>query len=303
MRIDDALAAADAPVVSFEFLPPRTVEAELSFWATIEELAKLEPAFVSVTCGAGGTTRDLTLAVVRRLARERSLEAVPHVTATGFTREGLMELLAEAKAGGADNVLALRGDPPRGEATWSAPPGGVQSSLELTTLAAEAGFCVLGAAYPERHPDSRGWKHDLDHLKAKLDAGVSVLVTQLFFDNDDYRGFVERLRAAGIDTPVLPGIIPIASIGQIERMAQLCAARIPDALRRELEARQDDPRAVGELGVAYATAQAAELLAEGAPGVHLYTLNRSPATRAIVSALRAQGALCSTVSTTSTGQA
>jgi len=291
MRIDEFYASAAAPVVSFEFSPPRTVEAELAFWAAIEELAELEPAFVSVTCGAGGTTRDLTLAVVRRLARERSLEAVPHVTATGFTRAGLLDLLREAAAGGADNVLALRGDPPRGEATWRAPEGGVESSLELTRLAAEAGFCVLGAAYPERHPESRGWQHDLDHLKAKLDAGVSVLVTQLFFDNADYRGYVDRLRAAGIDTPVLPGIIPIASIGQIERMATLCGARIPDALRRELEARQDDPRAVAELGVAYATAQAAELLAEGAPGVHLYTLNRSPATRAIVSALRAQGSL------------
>jgi methylenetetrahydrofolate reductase (NADPH) len=291
MRIDDFYAAAAQPVVSFEFSPPRTVEAELSFWAAIEELAKLEPSFVSVTCGAGGTTRDLTLAVVRRLARERKLEAVPHVTATGFTREGLIELLREAKAGGADNVLALRGDPPRGEATWTAPPGGVQSSLELTRLAAEAGFCVLAAAYPEPHADSRGWAHDLEHLKAKLDAGVSVLVTQLFFDNDDYRSYLDRLRGAGIDVPVLPGIIPIASIGQIERMATLCGAKIPAGLRRELEARADDPQAVAELGVAYATAQAAELLAEGAPGVHLYTLNRSPATRAIVSALRAQGAL------------
>jgi methylenetetrahydrofolate reductase (NADPH) len=294
MRIDDVYRAAAEPVVSFEFSPPRTVEAELSFWAAIEELAKLEPAFVSVTCGAGGTTRDLTLAVVRRLARERQLEAVPHVTATGFTREGLVELLAEARAGGADNVLALRGDPPRGEATWTAPPGGIQSSLELTRLAAEAGFCVLAAAYPEPHPDSRGWAHDLEHLKAKLDAGVSVLVTQLFFDNDDYRSYVDRLRCAGIEIPVLPGIIPIASIGQIERMTALCGARLPDALRRELQSRQDDPQAVAELGVAYATAQAAELLAEGAPGIHLYTLNRSPATRAIVSALRASGALAAT---------
>ncbi len=299
MRLDARIGAE--PIVSFEFLPPRTVEAELAFWGEIEKLAALEPAFVSVTCGAGGTTRDLTLAVVRRLARERRLEAVPHVTATGFTRDGLIALLSEAAAGGADNVLALRGDPPRGESTWRAPAGGVQSSLELIALAAEAGFCVLGAAYPEPHRDSRGWAQDLAHLRAKLDAGVRVLVTQLFFDNDDYRRLIDRLRAADIDVPVLPGLIPIASIGQIERMAALCGARIPDALRRELEARQDDARAVAELGVAYATAQAAELLEEGAPGVHLYTLNRSPATRAIVSALRAHGALpspsteCSTV--------
>jgi methylenetetrahydrofolate reductase (NADPH) len=290
MRLDDRLRRGE-PIVSFEFSPPRTVEAELAFWTAIEELAALEPAFVSVTCGAGGTTRDLTLAVVRRLAREQGLEAVPHVTATGFTREGLVELLAEARAGGADNVLALRGDPPRGESTWTAPAGGVKSSLELTELAAEAGFCVLGAAYPEQHPDSRGHAADLAHLRAKLEAGVKVLVTQLFFDNDDYRRFLDRLRAADIDVPVLPGIIPVTSVAQISRVAALCGARIPAALKRELELRQDDPRAVAELGVAYATAQAAELLSEGAPGVHLYTLNRSPATRAIVSALRAHGAL------------
>jgi methylenetetrahydrofolate reductase (NADPH) len=288
-RIDSKLGAE--PIVSFEFGPPRTVEAELAFWNAIEELAALEPAFVSVTCGAGGTTRDLTLAVVRRLARERGLEAVPHVTATGFTREELVELLAEAAAGGADNVLALRGDPPRGETTWRAPEGGVRSSLELAELAAEAGFCVLGAAYPEAHPDSRGWTEDLAHLRAKVDAGVRVLITQLFFDNDDYRRLVDRLRAGGVDVPVLPGIIPIASVKQIERITSLCAASIPAGLRRELALRQDDPRAVAELGVAYATAQAAELLDEGAPGVHLYTLNRSPATRAIVSALRAAGKL------------
>jgi methylenetetrahydrofolate reductase (NADPH) len=287
MRLDDKLRDGD-PIVSFEFQPPRTVEAELAFWSAIEELAALEPAFVSVTCGAGGTTRDLTLAVVRRLARERGLEAVPHVTATGFTRDGLVELLAEAKSGGADNVLALRGDPPRGQSSWTAPPGGVKSSLELIGLAAEAGFCVLAGAYPEPHPDSRGAAADLAHVRAKLDAGARVLVTQLFFDNADYARFVERL---GTDTPVLPGIIPVTSIAQIERMSTLCGARIPAALRRELEHRQDDPRAVAELGVAYATAQAAELLADGAPGVHLYTLNRSPATRAIVSALRAHGSL------------
>jgi methylenetetrahydrofolate reductase (NADPH) len=288
MRLDDHFAAGHGPAVSFEFLPPRTAEAELAFWAAIEELAALGPAFVSVTCGAGGTTRDLTLAIVRRLARERGLEAVPHVTATGFTREGLVELLREART---DNVLALRGDPPRGQATWTAPEGGVKSSVELISLAAEAGFCVVAAAYPEPHRDSQGWARDLEHLRTKLDAGASVLITQLFFDNDDYRRYVDRVRAAGIDMPVIPGIVPIASIGQIERMTTLCGASIPAPLRRELEARQDDPRAVAELGVAYATAQAAELLADDAPGIHLYTLNRSPATRAIVSALRAQGAL------------
>jgi methylenetetrahydrofolate reductase (NADPH) len=291
MRIDHRLARGDGPIVSFEFGPPRSVEAELALWSAVEELTKLEPAFVSVTCGAGGSTRDLTLALVRRLARERRLEAVPHVTCTGFTRAGLEGLLDEAARGGAANVLALRGDPPRGDAEWRAPEGGLASALELTELAASAGFCVLGACYPEPHADSRGWAADLAHLKAKIDAGVRVLVTQLFFDNDDYRRLRDRLRAGGIDVPVLPGIIPVTSVAQVTRIASLCGATIPPAFRRELEARQDDPRAVADLGVAYATAQAAELLAEGAPGVHLYTLNRSPATRAVVSALRAHGAL------------
>jgi methylenetetrahydrofolate reductase (NADPH) len=291
MRIDERLARGDGPIVSFEFGPPRSVEAELSLWAAIEELARLEPAFVSVTCGAGGSTRDLTLALVRRLARERRLEAVPHVTCTGFTRDELVALLAEAAGGGAANVVALRGDPPRGDAEWRVPEGGLSSSLELTALAAEAGFCVLGGCYPEPHADSRGWASDLAHLKAKVDAGVRVLVTQLFFDNDDYRRLIDRLRAGGVDVPVLPGIIPVTSVAQIARMTALCGSTIPPAFRRSLEACQDDPRAVADLGVAYATAQAAELLAEGAPGVHLYTLNRSPATRAVVSALRAHGAL------------
>jgi methylenetetrahydrofolate reductase (NADPH) len=291
MRIDERLARGDGPVVSFEFGPPRSVEAELALWRAIDELAVLDPAFVSVTCGAGGSTRDLTLAIVRRLARERGLEAVPHVTCTGFTRADLELLLAEASAGGAANLLALRGDPPRGDSEWRAPAGGLASALELTELAAQAGFCVLGACYPEPHPDSRGWAADLAHYRAKVDAGVRVLVTQLYFDNDDYRRLTERLRAGGVDVPVLPGIIPITSVTQIERLTSLCGARLPAALRRELEARQDDPRAVADLGVAYATAQAAELLADGVPGVHLYTLNRSAATRAVVSALRAQGAL------------
>ena len=278
MRVDERLAAGE-PVVSFEFMPPRSAETELGLWAAIEALAELEPAFVAVTCRTG--TRDLTLAIVRRLARERGLEAVPHVTATGFTRGEAAELLDAAAAGGADNVLALRGDAGRGELT----------ALELTALAAEAGFCVLAAGYPEPHRDSRGARADLEYIRAKADAGASVLVTQLFFDNADYARYVERLRAAGLDLPVVPGIIPITRIAQIAKLVALSGATIPPGLRRELEARQNDPRAVADLGVAFATAQCAALLQAGAPGVHLYTFNRSPAARAIVSALRAHGAL------------
>jgi methylenetetrahydrofolate reductase (NADH) len=282
MRIDELLRDAREPVLSFEFGPPRTVEAELAFWQAIEELRELEPAFVSVTYGAGGSTRELTLAIVRRLAREHGLEAMPHLTCVGATRDELRALLAAVEADGARNVLALRGDPPRGVTDWAPPADGLGSAAELTALAGETtDLCVAGACYPEHE--------DLSAVRAKVAAGASVLITQLFFDNADYFRFVAALRADGIDVPVLPGIIPIERLGQLERMAQLCGARIPEALRRELTARADDPAAVAALGVAYATAQCAELLAGGVPGLHFYTLNRSAATRAIVSALRASG--------------
>jgi methylenetetrahydrofolate reductase (NADPH) len=285
MRIDELLRAAREPVLSFEFGPPRTVEAELAFWSAIEELRELEPAFVSVTYGAGGSTRELTLAIVRRLAREHGLEAMPHLTCVGATRDELRALLEEVEAQGAGSVLALRGDPPREHdpaRPWTPPPGGLGSAAELAALARETTeLCVVGACYPEHE--------DLSAVRAKVQAGASVLITQLFFDSADYFRFVAALRADGIDVPVLPGIIPIERLGQIERMVELCGARIPQALRTELAARADDPAAVAAFGVAYATAQCAELLAGGAPGLHFYTLNRSSATRAIVSALRASG--------------
>jgi methylenetetrahydrofolate reductase (NADPH) len=282
VRIDELLRDGREPVLSFEFGPPRTAESELAFWQAVEELCDLEPAFVSVTYGAGGSTRELTLAIVRRLAREHGLEAMPHVTCVGATREELSALLAEIEAQGATNLLALRGDPPRGASDWTAPADGLGSAAELTALArAQTSLCVVGACYPGHA--------DLSAVRAKVAAGASVLITQLFFDNADYFRLVGALRADGIDVPVLPGIIPIQQVGQLDRIVALCGARIPAALRAELDARAHDPTAVADFGVAYATAQCAELLAAGAPGLHFYTLNRSPATRAIVSALRAQG--------------
>src|SRR5215208_2728693 len=254
MRIDELLRAGREPVISFEFGPPRTVEAELAFWKAVEELRDLEPAFVSVTYGAGGSTRELTLAIVRRLAREHGLEAMPHLTCVGATAGELRALVAEVASDGADNLLALRGDPPRGVSDWTPPPGALTSAAELTALVREqSDLCVVGACYPE--------DADIAYVKAKLAAGVSVLITQLYFDNADYFRFVAALRAEGIDAPVLPGIIPIQSAGQLDRLTSLCGATIPAALRRELDARAHDPEAVADFGVAYATAQCAELLA------------------------------------------
>jgi len=270
MRIDDLLRGG--PVFSFEFGPPRTPEAELALWGAVEELRALDPAFVSVTWGAGGSTRGATLETVRRMHELHGLEAMPHLTGVGSSSAELRTLVRGIEADGIDNLLVLRGD---GEA------GEIGSGAELAALARKAapGLCLVGACYPE--------SDELDYVRAKVDAGVTVLITQLFFDNAHYFRFVDRLRRAGIDVPVLPGIIPITHAGQLARMVSLCGASIPPALERELGLRADDPRAVADFGVAYATAQSFELLAGGAPGVHLYTLNRSPATRAIVSALRA----------------
>jgi methylenetetrahydrofolate reductase (NADPH) len=188
-------------------------------------------------------------------------------------------------------VLALRGDPPRGDATWRAPEGGLASSLELASLAAEAGFCVLGACYPEPHPESRGWAADLAHLRAKVEAGVRVLVTQLYFDNDDYRRFIERLRAGGVDVPVLPGIIPITSIAQIERHDRAVRRAHPDRAAPRARGAPGRPARGGRARRGLRHRPGGGAAGRGRPGIHLYTLNRSPATRAVVSALRAQGAL------------
>ena len=274
MRIDELLRVGDGPVFSFEFGPPRTPEAEMGLWSAVEELRALDPAFVSVTWGAGGSTRGPTLETVRRMHELHGLEAMPHVTCTGSSRDQLRSLIAGIEDDGIDNLLVLRGD---------GDPGDVSSGAELAALAREEapGLCLVGACYPE--------SDELDYVRAKVDAGVTVLITQLFFDNAHYFRFVDRLQGAGIDVPVLPGIIPITHAGQLARMVSLCGASIPAALERELGLRADDPRAVADFGVAYATAQCFGLLAGGAPGVHLYTLNRSPATRAIVSALRAGG--------------
>jgi methylenetetrahydrofolate reductase (NADPH) len=270
MRIDHLLRVG--PVFSFEFGPPRTAEAELALWTAVEELRALDPAFVSVTWGAGGSTRGPTLETVRRMHELHGLEAMPHLTGVGSSAAELRALVRGIADDGMDNLLVLRGD---GEA------GEIANGAEMAALAREEapGLCLVGAAYPE--------SDELDYVRAKVDAGVSVLITQLFFDNAHYFRFVDRLARAGIDVPVIPGVIPITHAGQVARMVSLCGASIPPALERELGLRADDPRAVADFGVAYATAQCFGLLAGGAPGVHLYTLTRSPATRAVVSALRA----------------
>lgn len=287
MRIDEIIASRAEPVFSFEFFPPKTDEGDRNLRATLATLSELKPDFVSVTYGAGGSTRGRTLELTKWIKQEVGIEAMAHLTCVGSSREELCEILDGMRDAGIENVLALRGDPPRGETEWRPHPGGLLYSTELAALIAERyPFAIGAAAFPEVHPQAVDMATDLRFLKAKVDAGASFLITQLFLDTELYFQFVEQARAAGIEVPILPGIMPITNVAQIKTITGMCGATIPAELLRELEWRADDPEAVLQLGVSYATLQCAELLARGAPGVHFYTLNRSPATRAILSALR-----------------
>jgi methylenetetrahydrofolate reductase (NADPH) len=287
MRIDEILARADEPVFSFEFFPPKSDEGERVLGLALESLRQLDPDFVSVTYGAGGSSRNRTLGLTKWIKQELGIEAMAHLSCVGSTREELHEILDDMSAAGIENVLALRGDAPRGQSDWQPHSGGLSYSTELAGLIqADFGACIGGACFPEVHPEAPDLAHDLRFLKDKIDNGVSFLITQLFFDNELYFRFVEEARAAGIGVPILPGVMPITDLRQIKTITGMCGATIPQALHEALEWRSHDPDAVLQLGVAHATLQCAELLARGAPGIHFYTLNRSHATRAILSALK-----------------
>ena len=287
MKIDQILAE-QRPVFSFEFFPPKTDEGHATLRATLDTLAADKPDFVSVTYGALGSTRDRTIEIVKWIKQELGIEAMAHFTCVGATREELADTLREIEAAGVENVLALRGDPPQGEAVWTKTEGGLEYSTELIGLLdGEFDFAVGAAAFPEVHPEAASSESDIEFLKAKQDAGARFLITQLFYENESYFDFVARAREAGVTVPIIPGVMPVTNFRQIKRITELCGSEIPAALEGELESREEDPEALAELGVAYATWQCADLLARGAPGIHFYTLNRSPATRAIFAALRA----------------
>jgi methylenetetrahydrofolate reductase (NADPH) len=242
-----------------------------------------------VTYGAGGTTeqRRKTVDIVASIKQTHGLEAMAHFTCVGATVAELRETLDLMRDAGIENVLALRGDPPRGQTEWTATEGGLEFSRELIELIrSEYDFAIGAACFPEIHIHAESAESDLRYAKEKVDAGARFLITQLFFDNAVYWDWVAKAREIGIDVPIVPGIMPITNFEQIKRFTNMCGATIPDGLLRELGLRADDPGAVTDFGVAYATLQCADLLAKGAPGIHFYTLNRSPATRAILSALR-----------------
>ena len=286
MRIDE-LFTTSGPVFSFEFFPPRTPEGVETLFETVEALKPLGPSFVSVTYGAGGATRDGTVEIATRVKREHGLETMAHLSCVGETTQGLVEILDRLEAAGIDNILALRGDPPRGETEFTRPEGGLDSAADLAGFIRQRyGFAIGGACFPEVHPEAPSLEADLAYLKTKVTSGATFLITQLFFDNRIYFDFVDAARATGIEVPIIPGVIPIASYAQIVRFCQLCDASIPKLLAEAMDALGGDQDAEAELGTAYAARQCEELLAGGAPGVHFYTLNRAPATRAVLAAMR-----------------
>jgi methylenetetrahydrofolate reductase (NADPH) len=287
MRIDQILADAEEPVFSFEFFPPKTDDGERNLRSALQALRALEPDFVSVTYGAGGTTRERTIELTTWIKQELAIEAMAHLTCVGASQADLRQVLDRIAGAGIENVLALRGDPPQGDTEWRAHPGGLEHSAELIELIRSGHeLSVGGACFPEVHPEASSMCADVQFLCEKVRAGASFLITNLFFDNEFYFRFVEEARDAGIEVPIIPGIMPITDTKQIKTITGLCGATIPAALLEQLELRADDREAALQLGVSYATLQCAELLARGAPGIHFYTLNRSPATRAILSALK-----------------
>ncbi|HEX6811779.1 MAG TPA: methylenetetrahydrofolate reductase [NAD(P)H] [Planctomycetota bacterium] len=275
------------PVVSFEFFPPKTAEGVEVLYRTVEDLRPCRPSFVSVTYGAGGSTRDRTLELVSRIQRELGIQTMAHLTCVGSSKKELGEILRRLHDNGIENILALRGDVPKGESEFRPAPGGLRYASELVAFIREQtfDFSVGAACYPEGHVENKDLDVDLGNLVTKVNQGVDFLVSQLFFDNEDYRAFVRRARSAGIQIPIVPGLMPVTNVGQIERFTQMCGARIPQELRRRLRIVSNDAAAVVATGVQWTVDQGRALLRDGAPGLHFYTLNRSSATLAVHAAL------------------
>ncbi len=290
MKIATALQAGKQ-ACSFEFFPPKTDAGVEKLLDTARTLLPLKPLFVSVTYGAAGSSRERTIEVAKRIKRELGLEVLVHVTCIGSSLATLRTLFDELAAAGIENILALRGDLPTDGSSAGTFEEFKYANELVAFLAAEYDFCIGAACYPEGHNESSDIVADVGYLQAKVAAGANFLITQLFFENERYRDFVKRARAVGIEVPIIPGIMPITDYRQVQRFTDLCGATLPEKLRNELVYRADDQSSVVDLGVAYATLQCADLLVHGAPAVHFYTLNRSTATRAIVSALLAANML------------
>jgi methylenetetrahydrofolate reductase (NADPH) len=287
MRIADLYATGGKPVFSLEFFTPKSEAGRRSLFRALERLLVIEPGFVSITCGAAGTTRERTADLAIEIQRRFHVTTMAHLVCTGTTERELRDTLAHMKEHGIDNVLALRGDPPRGASDWVPVEGGFRHANELAAFIRN-GFDlgIGGACYPEKHHEAPSLQVDLENLVRKVKAGAEFLITQLFFDNERYWSFVETVRKLGIDVPIVPGIMPLLNLANLQRIASLSPGTgVPPALEDALRAAGDDDEASLDAGVAFAAAQCRELLDGGAPGIHFYTLNRSKATLRTVAAL------------------
>lgn len=277
--------AARQPVISFEFFPPKTDEGERTFFEkSVPALAALKPDYCSVTYGAGGSTREKTLSIVERIQREHDLTAMMHLTCVCSTADQIAAVLTDAKARGIKNILALRGDPPGGTGTFQKTEGGFEFSYQLVEfIRTHNGFSIGAAGFPEGHIACKeGRLVDWQRLKKKVDAGAEFILTQLFFDNDDFFAFRDYVTKLGVTVPVIPGVISIASAAQIKKFTLLCGAKIPDALSKKLDELASDDAGCAEFGIEYATRQCEGLLRAGVPGLHFYTLNKAAATTQIL---------------------
>ena len=287
MRID-ALFGPGLPTISFEFFPPKTEAGFASLFQTIEDLRPLRPSYVSVTYGAGGSTRRGTVQLVERIQRELGIRSMAHLTCVDHTADSVGQVLDELWSAGIVNVLALRGDPPAGQPQFAPADGGFAHASDLARFVrARHDFCIGVAGYPEGHPACLNRTRDLEMLKLKLDNGGQFVVTQLFFDNADFYRFRDAAVKMGIRAPIIAGIMPIGNVAQIKRFISMCGAKIPHPLLLKLEALEAEPEAVAAAGIEYATEQCRDLLANGVDGLHFYTLNKSKATASICRTLSA----------------
>jgi methylenetetrahydrofolate reductase (NADPH) len=285
MRIDEIIGRGK-PTISFEFFPPKNEVGFAQLYQTVGELHPLKPSYVSVTYGAGGSTRQKTVDLVERIQTDLKIRSMAHLTCVGHTADEIGGILDDLWNTGIRNVLALRGDPPAGQSQFTATAGGFANADALTKYVRERhDFCVGVAGYPEGHPQCLNKTRDMEHLKRKVDNGASFVVTQLFFDNREFFEFRDNARKMGISVPIVAGLMPILNVGQIKRFISMCGAKIPQSLLVKLEGLEADPEAVYAAGVEYAIGQCKELIAKGVDGIHFYTLNRSNATVEICKAL------------------
>ncbi|MBN1444314.1 MAG: methylenetetrahydrofolate reductase [NAD(P)H] [Planctomycetes bacterium] len=290
MRFSEIFRRATEPVVSIEVYPPRTAKARDSLESVLPHLAALRPRFMTVTYGAMGSTREQSVEIASLVRNEHGMETASHLTCVGATREEIDAVLDAVRDAGIENIVALRGDPPEGEKAFEPAEGGYSHADELVVHLRESGeFGIAVAGYPEKHIEAPDMETDLRHLRRKVEAGADIIITQLFYDNALFFEYERRVRELGVRVPVIPGLLPIQSLGQVEKISAMCGATLPPALRRRLEAAGDDRAAVRDIGVEWTAAQARELLDRGAAGIHFYVLNRAEQIERILQRLRSDG--------------